>query len=374
MNTHTPQVLLVGAGHAHLHLAARAAEFVSRGYAPVLINPGVFWYSGLATGLLGGQYTPGQDTIDPRPLIEQAGGRLIDDRVVSADTLRKTVTLASGRTENYDLLSFNIGSEADLSGINGSQSNLWPVKPIANLWRLRRHLLEQFRHPHPDAPPDILIIGGGATGCEIAANIDALARRYQAPVRVRICTSSTRLIPDAPPGASRRLEQVLSSRGIRIATDTRIERWENEMAVDNTGREFRTQITVAATGLRAPELVLSLELPSENAGGLTVTSALHSPADSRVFGAGDCITLNNHRLPKLGVFSYREGPILLHNLLATIDGTPLQPFQPQTRALRILNLGRGKSLAIRGRFYWYGRLSQWLKHRLDTRFIGQYQQ
>lgn len=370
----TPQVVLVGAGHAHLHLASRATEFVRRGYAPVLINPGAFWYSGMATGLLGGRYTQSQDTVDPRPLIENTGGRFIDDRVASVDTSQRTISLASGRTVPYELLSFNIGSQVDLSGFSGSTPNLWPVKPIANLWRLRRHLEDRFRQPHHKAPHHILIIGGGATGSEIAANIDALARRYQAPARVRICTGGSVLLPEAPAGASRRLKQVLSARDIRITTDCHIERLENGVAVDSTGREFSYQIAVAATGLRAPEVMRSLGLPFRDTDGLTVTNALHSPADSRVFGAGDCIALADSQLPKLGVFSLREAPVLLHNLLATIDGTPLRKFRPQSHSLRILNLGRGKSLAVRGQFHWYGRLSQWLKHLLDTRFVRQYQQ
>ena len=50
-------VILVGAGHVHLYVAAHAKALVERGARVVLIDPGEFWYSGLATGMLGGMAT-----------------------------------------------------------------------------------------------------------------------------------------------------------------------------------------------------------------------------------------------------------------------------------------------------------------------------
>ncbi len=46
-------LILAGAGHVHLYLAAHAGELVARGARVVLVDPGEFWYSGLATGMLG---------------------------------------------------------------------------------------------------------------------------------------------------------------------------------------------------------------------------------------------------------------------------------------------------------------------------------
>ncbi len=82
MKPGTPRtVFLVGAGHVHLHVAARAEEFVERGARVILIDPSEFWYSGLATGMLGGSYEPAEDQVNPRALIEAHGGEFIQDRV-----------------------------------------------------------------------------------------------------------------------------------------------------------------------------------------------------------------------------------------------------------------------------------------------------
>jgi len=56
-------VILVGAGHAHLHVVAHAEALIQCGARVVLIDPGVFWYSGLATGMLGGRWPPAEERL-----------------------------------------------------------------------------------------------------------------------------------------------------------------------------------------------------------------------------------------------------------------------------------------------------------------------
>ena len=110
------------------------------------------------------------------------------------------------------------------------------------------------------------------------------------------------------------------------------------------------------------------------ADGLRVRATLQSVANERVFAAGDCASLEGHRLPKLGVFGVRQGPVALHNLGALLQGAELRPYRPQRRYLMILNLGCGRALAIYGRAHWLGRLSFCVKDRIDRRFLRRYAQ
>jgi len=68
-------ILLLGAGHAHLEVARRGREFAAAGHSLTLIDQGTFWYSGMATGMLGGACGAEADRLDPAPLIRRAGGR-----------------------------------------------------------------------------------------------------------------------------------------------------------------------------------------------------------------------------------------------------------------------------------------------------------
>src|SRR5947209_4469363 len=58
------RVVLLGAGHAHLDAIRHARSFTRRGFDLTVVAPGPFWYSGLATGMLGGEYAPEDDQID----------------------------------------------------------------------------------------------------------------------------------------------------------------------------------------------------------------------------------------------------------------------------------------------------------------------
>lgn len=364
-------VVLIGAGHAHLHVAARAAAYRRRSVRLVLVDPGLFWYSGLATGMLAGRYPAGDDQLDPAALVRAAGGEFITGRAVGVDAAARRVHLADGGTLAYDWLSLNVGSEvaADLDAAGGDP-DVWPVKPIANLWALRRALGERLRNPRDHL--ELAVIGGGATGGEVAANLAALGAGLQGTLRVTLCASGPRLLPSGPPGAGRRLAAHLSRRGVAVLTGTRAVCKSGGALEIADGRRLRADVVVLAGGLRAAALAAATGLPCQGREGLRVTAALHSEADPRVFAAGDCAHFLPRPLPKLGVFGVRAGGALHRNLLASVDGRPLRPYRPQKRYLAILNLGDGTALATWSRLWWHGRAAMWLKDRIDRRFMDGY--
>ncbi len=89
-------VVLVGAGHAHLHVVSNARAFTTRGVRMVLVDPGIFWYSGLATGMLSGQYDPADDQIDVADLALRFGAEFIPGKVSSISREHKRVVLEGG--------------------------------------------------------------------------------------------------------------------------------------------------------------------------------------------------------------------------------------------------------------------------------------
>ncbi|MEX0655134.1 MAG: FAD-dependent oxidoreductase [Phycisphaeraceae bacterium] len=367
MNAPPRQLVAVGAGHAHLHLAQQAAALARRGITLTVIDPGRFWYSGLATGVLGGQYTADEDTLDPRPLVEPAG-RFIRARVASIDLHRRLVSLDDGQRVPFDRLSFNVGSEVATSGIDGVE-HAWTVKPIENLARLRDHLEPRLKGDHPLR---VAVIGGGATGCEIAANLLGLARRRSATLELHVFTSADRLMPDAPAGASRSMTRVLTRYGASLEFRTRIASVQPDWVRDEEGRRWPSDLTVLATGLTPPRWLASLGLPMGERGGLRVGPTLQSSGDPQVFGTGDCIDFEPRPLPRLGVFGVRQAPVLLHNLIASCNGAPLRSYRPQRRWLSILNLGDGRALATWGPMYAHGRWCMRWKSHLDQTFLKRY--
>ncbi len=364
-------VVLVGAGHAHLYVAANARELCERGARVVLVDPDEFWYSGLATGMLGGMYTSEDDRIDPRALITANGGEFLRDRVESINSGRRSMHLTSGREMAYDYLSLNVGSRVNNDLIPGmaGDSDVWPIKPISNLWRLRQTL--EVRYAGGESP-HLAVVGGGPTGSEIAANLHALARRCGAQPRITLLNSGERLVGQAPAGASRTLFRKLTKRGIKIETHTRVTRREPGTLVANDGRRIEADLVVLAIGLEANPLVHKLGLPTDPCDGLRINTYLHSIADARVFAAGDCAHMEGFHLPKLGVFGVKQARFIHGNILASLTGEALKNYEPQTRYLAILNLGDGTALSTWGPLWWNGHTSMWLKDWIDQRFLDGY--
>src|SRR5438270_6389632 len=114
------RAVLLGAGHAHLFTLKRTAAFVRHGFELVLVAPEIFWYSGLATGVLAGIYPPALDQIDVETLVVQRGGRFIRARATAIDADAQTVCLDNGSSLSYDVLSCNLGSEVPLDTVPGA--------------------------------------------------------------------------------------------------------------------------------------------------------------------------------------------------------------------------------------------------------------
>jgi hypothetical protein len=106
-----PTVILIGAGHVHLHIVAQAEKLIAQGARVVLIDPDQFWYSGMATGMLGGMYTSEDDRVDPQALITANGGEFlrakeagrVEDGHVAAEIGEVFAGIAQGRRSDAEI-------------------------------------------------------------------------------------------------------------------------------------------------------------------------------------------------------------------------------------------------------------------------------
>lgn len=356
------RLALVGAGHAHLAVIAEARRLRAAGLDPLLIAPATFDYSGLAGAVLSGAMAPQDARVDVADLARSRG---IDHRigvVTTMDRAARTLTLLDGTVVSFDLVAFNIGSVVEQ--LPGTHAAVWPVKPLSNLFDLRRTLETELT---AGRKPALLVAGDGPTAFEIAASLIGLHERLgRAP-------DVTLLGPDAeadwaPSGAARRLIQGLERRGLKRIRGSVVRHAGGEVWLEN-GRALPCDHLVVATGLRAPGLIATFDLPVDPTGRLRVAPTLQSPGDPTVFATGDCAVIEGHPRPFAGVFGVRATDALVDNLCATARGAPLRPYHPQKRWLSILDLSDGEALAMRGRLWWVGRMALWLKRRLDLGFV-----
>ncbi len=360
------RLVLVGAGHAHLALIARADQLRAAGIAPILIAPAHFDYSGLASGVLSGALEPHEAAIDVAALVGKHSMEHRIAEVAAIDRQVRRVICDDGSVHSYDIVSLNIGSVArDPDGLT-TDDDVWPVKPLAGLLDLRGRLEKAMAQGDP--PRDIVIAGDGQTGFEIAAAILGLHERWGSDARVTLVGdgSGARF---APAGAARRLERSLHERGLKRLSDRVTGRSAGACRLAS-GRNMPCDLLVLATGLQGPPLIATTALPLDRQGRVRVLPTLASIGDPRVFAVGDCAVVEGHARPFAGVFGVRAAPVLLANLCAVATGQSLRSYVPQDRWLSIMDLGDGTGLAIRGRLWWFGSSALALKRWLDLNFVA----
>ncbi len=360
-------LVFVGAGHAHLLPLSRTREFVRAGARVTLIAPGKFWYSGMGPGMVSGFYEPGDDTVDAERLVTEGGGEFVRAEVMRIDPAQRTLHLNTGAQVSYDVLSLNLGSEVPVEKIDGAAEHGLPVKPIKNLLTLRERLTNAPGNPR------VVIVGGGAAGSEVCANLWHLLKSPGRKPELTLVFSEDRLLTQATPKASSILRRYLEELNVHLVARSRVQQITAHAVELADGAAIPFDALTLAIGIRPPALLREAGLPCADDGSLRVNAFLQSPAHLEIFGAGDCICFGENCLPRIGVYAVRQGPVLQRNLLAFLRGEALEEFSPQKNYLLILNLGDGTGLLTYGRFAARGRWAFWLKDWLDRRFVRQFQ-
>jgi len=364
------RLVIAGGGHAHMLTLARLRAFVDKGCEVTVIGPSEFhYYSGMGPGMLGGTYRPEEIRFATRRLTEKMGGRFKRGRVASIDADKQLVVLESGETLPYDVLSCNLGSQVP-SVENGTETdNVFSVKPIERLAAAQSRITDLATRQ------DIRVgvIGGGPSAVEIAGNIWRLGR-LPGTKRIDITIlAGSALMPHHPPGVRRRAEASLLKRGITIVEKSRAELIGSGLVVDQHGVRFDFDVVFVAVGVKPSKVFSRSGIPTGADGGMLVNRYLQSTAYPNIFGGGDCISFQDRPLDKVGVYAVRQNPVLFDNLMATLTGGELKPFQPGGAYLLIFNLGDGTGILCKWSILLGGRLAFIIKDYIDRRFMRAFQ-
>lgn len=366
-------VLLVGGGHTHLHLLRRATELAAAGVRLRLLAPAHLDYSGSAAAAATGALEPDAGRIDVAGLARRAGVHHLDDRLVHIEPGPKRVQTADGQDLTYDVASLNLGSVVATEGMFVAPT-VARVKPLAALAPLRGWL-DTVASSRAPGTLRVHVIGGGATGLELAGNLAArlgrLAREAVGAGRAEVHLLERRRQVGAslPAAARRRLVRRLHERGVVLHTGVIVTRVaEDHLVVDGEVRPH--SLAVVATGLVAPEVVRSSGLGDER--GVLVRATLQHRDHDDVYAVGDCAWFLPSPLPRLGVHGVRQGPVLAASLVARRRGDPLPAYSPPRQPLQILDLGGGRALAVKGRWWVEGRGALQLKRAIDRRWLAQH--
>jgi NADH dehydrogenase FAD-containing subunit len=344
-------------------------DFVQRGHQVTLISVSPFhYYSGMGPGMLSGIYRPEEIRFHVRRMIVDRGGDFVQGEVIRVDPDRKSLLLSSGEEIGYDVVSFNTGSQVPCHSLKGVTEEMFTVKPILNLLKAKQRVLNHLSL----GTPHCVVVGGGAAGLEVTGNLWRLVRDQGGTARITFLVGRS-FLPRAPEKVRRLALRSLVRRGIEVIEGARVASFEKGTALLEDGRQFPYDLVFLALGVRPSPLFQESGLPTGKDGGLLVNTHLQSVDHPEIFGGGDCISLAENPLDKVGVYAVRENPILYQNLLVALEGGKMKDFVPQKSYLLIFNLGDGRGIFFKGRWVFNGRLAFRIKDRIDRRFIRTFQ-
>jgi pyridine nucleotide-disulfide oxidoreductase family protein len=360
------QLVLLGGGHAHVHVLKQLARTPVAGVNVTLVSPFEKQiYSGMVPGWLAGHYSVDDCSIPLPPLVGLAQAKFVEAAATGIDAGAKQVSTSSGEILAYDWLSVDTGPVMNRDAISGAREHALFVRPMEHFVRLSEGLLELAK----SRVLSVVVIGGGAAGVELAL---ALQHRLQEQVRVSLVTGGSPPLPSHPVKVQARAMAVLRRARITVLQEKCVEIAANQVVLAN-GARLACDAPLAVWGASAPPWLAGSGLALDEAGFIQTQATLQSTSHPDVFAVGDVASRVDAPHPKSGVYAVRAGPPLWANLQRVVAGQPLKPYQPQKSSLNLLACGERYALASWGQWSAQGAWVWHWKNWIDRRFVQQYQ-
>jgi pyridine nucleotide-disulfide oxidoreductase family protein len=362
------RVLLAGGGHAQVQVLQAAARQPLAGAALTLVSPFPRqMYSGMLPGWVAGHYGIEQTTIPLPPLAAAARAQWVEGRIAALDATRRVATLADGRALAYDLLSLDTGPVMDREAIPGAREHGLFLRPVEHFVALFERVLDQAAH----RALDVVVVGAGAGGLEIALALAWRLRRLETGSRVALVAGAAGPLAGFAPGVRRHAIAALQRRRITVLPFQCTEIGGGFLRLDN-GARVACDVPLLAIGTSAPAWLKGSGLALDERGFVLTGPTLQSVSHPEVFAAGDVASRQDAPHPKSGVHAVRAGPPLALNLRRAIGGGDLPPHRPQARTLYLMATGPKHAIASWGGWSAAGRWVWHCKDHIDRRFVARY--
>lgn len=355
------QILIVGGGAGGLELARRLGARYGRARHDIILidkNRTHVWKPLLhevATGSLDANL----DEVGYRSHCHRWGYRFFPGTLESIDTAAREIVIAPMLDEDgseliarhrlrFDYLVLAMGSVGNDFGTPGAREHciFLDERPQADRFRnkLLNHCLRvshaMLKDPASDAQVHIALVGGGATGVELAAELFNAAgglRHYGLEVfdekrlRVTLIEAGPRILPALPERLAAAAQQELEALGVTVLTDTPVTEVRADTMVLKSGQVVPADLRVWAAGVKTAPLANEDDgLERARSGQFVVRPTLQTTADERIFAIGDCaycvLPGNERPVPPRAQSAHQMASAVFRNLVAMEKGKPLSNF------------------------------------------------
>ncbi|MFO0637379.1 MAG: FAD-dependent oxidoreductase [Nannocystaceae bacterium] len=320
--------------------------------------------------------------------------RFVQGEIVGLSLEQRAVELADGRRITARTIVVALGSElAPPPGLPGG-SRLFAHKRPSDFVALQAALDERLAGEGEPVP--VVVVGGGITGVELAAELAALAGRgpgrWRAP-KVTLVGSEARLVPNLRPNIAARVARILAAAGVDVRLSTRVTAVEPDaVELETAGARERVPCALAmwAGGIRPAPLLATLGLPTTAAGWLSVGPTLQcfarsTPTFPWLFACGDAVRIaggaGEWPTMQRAIECLWQAKLVARNLvtlLAEPDGEggvvpPLRPHRLRRGFAYGVSLGH-RALVLWGRLCVdLPRINRWFRRWLMRQYFARYE-
>jgi NADH:ubiquinone reductase (H+-translocating) len=355
------QIVVVGGGAGGLELVRRlAAKLHRKAYDVILIdrNRTHIWKP-LLHEVAAGSLDANLDEVDYRSHGHQWGYGFFLGSLQTIDRVARQVVVAPILDEDgteiigyqrirYDYLILCLGAVSNDFGTPGVREHCLFLEDREQADRFRQKLLNQCLRvartmsvgPSATASVNVTIVGGGATGVELAAelfNAASALKSYglevfdETRLRVTLVEAGPRILPALPVSLAKAAHKQLETLGVKVLINTAITEATATGMVTRTGEVIQADLKVWAAGVRAPEALKEIAgLETTHSNQLVVLPTLQTTLDDRIFAIGDCCYFMPNRsdrpVPPRAQAAHQMARTAYRNVLALLTNNPLETF------------------------------------------------
>lgn len=251
------------------------------------------------------------------------------------------------RSFRYDTLVIAIGCVGNAFNTPGVKEHAIMLDTPEEAERFNRRLINACVRAYAQEGPvrpgqlDVAIIGAGATGTELAAELHQTARGLVAygldkinpeqDIKITLIEAADRIVPALPERISKGVAEVLRGLKVQIKTGSRVVEVNEKGVKLQNGDFIPSELVVWAAGVKGPDVLSHLDgLEVGRDGRLVITETLQTMRDPDVFAFGDCAYLvpkgAEAPVPPRAQAAHQEASHLYVELQRRLKGEPLRPF------------------------------------------------
>jgi NADH dehydrogenase len=351
-HTDTDPVIIVGGGAGGLELACKLGRKLGRERVTLVDQTFYRIWKPSLHEVAAGTMDMHQEGLPYTMLAHHNHLTFVYGSFARLDIDRKTIVVAAvpatngnvmipERTLPFSRLCIAVGSTSHYFDTPGAAENTISLNTPGDAERFRMEMLKQMtwaenrKEVDPAAGVDVVIIGGGATGVELAAELREASKRYidygfrkldpLQDIRITLLEGAARILPPLPERIAAAAAALLAERSITVVPGCRVTDISKNAVRDTAGRSFRHDICVWSAGIQAPRFLAGLGLPVNRTGQLEVTPYLSVPGHPRIYAFGDCaecLMEDGSRVPPRAQAAHQQADYLYKTFMRETQGHP----------------------------------------------------